>query len=294
MNKILKGVAYGLTVLGLVIIASVVVKLPTSAPGPQVIRPMTTKDFSKVTVKIMTKEKNSGGTGVILSGSIILTNKHICDAIQNGGLVIYGGQEYKITSYKPYPKHDLCMIATSHNFGIGVQVADKPADMYSPATISGHPSLLPLVVNAGHFSGRMTINLIVEMKECGEEPPPEHLMECLFLGGIPVQQSFDAQLVTGTIKPGSSGSPVFNQHGELTNVAFASSSPFLDYALTVPQEYVRDFYNNSMMYKWYKPSSKAKRRNLFMKSIQAMNLKCTQKALDFCSKYSFLTPEFTK
>lgn len=278
------------TLAGCAFLAGNLVHLP-SHPGSEVVRPYTVGDYARVTVKIMDAKNTTGGTGVILSNSVILTNKHICEAIQAGGVVIQDNNKYKITSYKPYPKHDLCMIAVAHDFGIVTALADRPPTLYGQAVVSGHPSLLPLVVGTGHYGGTQTITLIVDVKACDADTPKEQLLNCMFFGGIPVQQSFEAQLVTSTIKPGSSGSPVFNSQGELTNLAFASSSPYLDYAMVVPYSYVSDFYYHNMLYRWFTPRAGSK-NNLFLMSIKSMNRKCRTRDSHMCRKYSFLTPEF--
>jgi hypothetical protein len=204
-------------------------------------------------VMILNKDKNSGGSGVVLqsedTGSTILTNGHVCKLLEDGGFVMKNGQQYVVDEYKLSNRHDLCLLRIATNLGVSTKVADSAPDYYSKAYISGHPHLLPHVLTEGNFSGKMPIDLIVALKECNEDTFKDgsdqdkmnKLLMCLFLGGIPVIRTFEAQLVTGTILPGSSGSGIFTEAGEIAGMVFASDSRELSYALAVPYEYVKQF-----------------------------------------------------
>lgn len=233
-------------IIGLLILG-VVVSLGLSLSGVDgKDRPSKTKDFAKTSVMIVDADARSGGTGVVLRSdavsSEILTNKHVCRLIQDGGLVIQGGNKYLVESYKKYPKHDLCLVKIQKSLGINTKISDTPPTDFEDALISGHPALLPHVLTRGDFSGRQIIQLLVGLKECSKEDMEgQYGLYCMLMGGLPVIESFQAQLVTGTILPGSSGSGVFNAKGEISGLVFAGNGNGLGYAFIVPHEYLVDF-----------------------------------------------------
>jgi S1-C subfamily serine protease len=204
------------------------------------------KDLSKATVKIVQPNERSGGTGVVLQSSentsVILTNHHVCEAIENGGVVITDSNEkYNITSFKESKVHDLCTINVSANLGTNTKVASEHPQMYDEAYVSGHPSLYPTIVTAGHFSKKMIVDIMVGLKACTEEDlnGPDALL-CLFVGGKPIIRTLESQVISATIKPGSSGSAVYNSKGELAGLVFAGSGD-LGYGMIVPLEYIHNF-----------------------------------------------------
>jgi len=234
-------------IIGLLIVGIVVL---LGAAGAQLLKtkniPKTTRQFSETSVMITNLKMSNGGSGVILrsnpSYSEILTNRHVCALVENGGLVVKNGETFLVDSTKKYPTHDLCLIKVYHDFKVNTKVAQTVPEDYSPAKISGHPALLPHVLTQGSFSGRRIITLMVAVKECTHEDlNSEQALLCIFLGGIPVLQQFHAQLVTGTILPGSSGSGVFNEDGEIAGLVFAGNGEGLGYAFIVPNEYLIDF-----------------------------------------------------
>lgn len=213
------------------------------------IRPTTNAELATVSVSIVNMAQNSGGSGVILSstsnGSFILTNRHVCGVVKNGGLVrTDDGKLNTVVSYKPSQTHDLCLIQIAENLGTGVNLAADSLNYYEPAFIVGHPALLPTTVTAGHFSGSQIITILIGMRKCTDDDFKDPAMGfiCGLVGGLPIYESYQSQLVTATIMPGSSGSPIFNKKGELTGLAFAGQGS-LGYAMAVPPDYVRFFLN---------------------------------------------------
>lgn len=237
---------YSAKIIGLLILG-VIVSLIVSISGTDgKDRPSKTKDFAKTSVMIVDAQLRSGGTGVVLRSnkisSEILTNKHVCRLVQTGGFVIQGGNRYLVDSYKKYSKHDLCLVKIQKSLGVNTKVSDMPPTDFEDALISGHPALLPHVLTRGDFSGKQIIQLMVGLKECTKEDARgPYGMYCFFMGGMPVLESFESQLVTGTILPGSSGSGVFNAKGEISGLVFAGNGNGLGYAFIVPHEYLVDF-----------------------------------------------------
>jgi S1-C subfamily serine protease len=244
--------------------------------------PRTDTEFAKISVSVEAKDRRAGGSGVILRStqneSFILTNKHVCDLVKSGGKVVHEGASYEVQEVKPYPKHDLCLVKVFHSFGINVRIAREAPALYSSATIAGHPSLMPTVMTHGHFSGKETIKIIADIRPCTEKDMEENGLFCVFLGGIPVVKSFETQVVSATILPGSSGSPVFNSRGELSGMAFASRSQELSYAYIVPYEYLYDFMRTEGQLEWIKTKDGGKKSRLF-KSASLSNDECYRLSL---------------
>jgi S1-C subfamily serine protease len=257
------------TMLGLAFAAALL--LHSLAPS-EYLRPKTTEEFARTSVRITNMAKNSGGSGVILSSgyneSVILTNRHVCKLAENGGYVLREDKEYMIAAIKPATSHDMCEVKVNANLEVNTKVASNPPRKYSDATISGHPLLYPHVLTKGSFSGHIEIQIMVDVRECTDKELQKirknkdfgKFMMCMMFG-MPVIETYDSQLVSATILPGSSGSAVFDENGEIAGLAFASSSRELSYALIVPQQYVYKFVNEEApKLEWQKVSYK---RDLF-------------------------------
>lgn len=207
--------------------------------------PTTNAEMSRTSVKIVKSSGRSGGTGVIIrsgfSESLILTNRHVCNVVKSGGLVITDTDSYAVSSFSQSEEHDLCVVAVSANLGISTKIATKAPSPYSNASISGHPRLLPNIVTRGHFSGKQIIEIMTGLRPCTEADLKGDLgLFCLLLGGVPDIHRFEAQVVSATIQPGSSGSAVFNDRGEVAGLVFAGSGE-LGYAHIVPFEAIVNF-----------------------------------------------------
>jgi hypothetical protein len=151
-------------------------------------------------------------------------------------------------------QHDLCEVKVNANLKVNTKVAEHAPAPYSQATVVGHPSLYPIIITKGNFSGRMLIDVRTGTRECTKEDfESENGILCLLLGGIPVVETYDAQLIAATIMPGSSGSPVFDENGEIAGLVFAGSGE-LSYGFIVPQEYVKAFVDEEApKMQWKKP-----------------------------------------
>jgi S1-C subfamily serine protease len=259
---------------------------------PRELRPSAVADYAKTAVKIMSKEKDSGGSGVILSsspvGSVILTNKHVCELIQSGGYADNLEVEYNVRAYKVYPSHDLCLVGINENLGVNTKVASKEPDMFSESLVSGHPSLLPMILSPGHFSGKERVSIMVDMKQCKGTETGLEQRYCHILGGIPVTRIYDAQIVSSLIMPGSSGSGVFNKNGEISGLIFAGSSG-LGYGSIVPWKFVKDFVDSSDSFPWVEATSQAKPKKFMKILFRAMDL-CEQRdpqVITLCNEVKF-------
>jgi hypothetical protein len=275
-----------LALAGIIAAAMVGLSLYKPEPHDPTLRPRTTAEFAKTSVMIRMLNKLSGGTGVILNstptGSVILTNKHVCEVIHNGGLVTTtDGRDYDVKKYKEYPKHDLCLVSVKEDLGVITAVAEKAPVLYSRAKISGHPRLLPHVLAEGDFSDYEVIEVLIGMKPC-TGAPGEDMMSCFFYGGMPIVKKYESELVTALIMPGSSGSAVFNASGEIENLVFAGAGQGLSYAFTVPHKYVSDFVKNEAKYKW-KKSVKLPMFQVNTELMKKIRITCSNKT--FYSEY---------
>jgi len=206
----------------------------------------TTEDMAKASVMITNKAENSGGTGVIIRSnskvSQILTNRHVCKLLKNGGTVITdSGVKYPVFSYRESNLHDMCLVSVASDLRVNTMVAERAPREYEDASVAGHPSLYPSIITKGHFSKRSKAYIQTGLKECTQEDMQNgNILLCIFLGGIPIITEYDVQVLSPTIEPGSSGSAVYNSDGELSALVFAGNRG-LSYALAVPYEYVKKF-----------------------------------------------------
>lgn len=210
------------------------------------------KHPSNYTVMVTNLQGTSGGSGVIISNSpsqsVVLTNNHVCEgALKKGGKIrLVSGEEHIVTGYVPDSEHDLCVLSVASDLKNSIKIAKSAPSLYAPATITGHPALMPNVITNGHFGGRQIISIMVGVRRCTEKDLKDPQMGpfCMFFGLAPIIRHFESQIVTATIMPGSSGSAVLNGDGELSGLVFAGNAQGLSYAYIVPFESVRNFLNN--------------------------------------------------
>lgn len=201
---------------------------------------------AQATVKILRTNGGGGGTGVIIKStvpmSVILTNNHVCEAIKSGGTVITDDNgSYQVATFKESKVHDLCLLSVMTDLHINTKIAERLPFKYEEASVSGHPNLLPTIITKGNFSGRETIQVMIGKKTCTEEDMNSSwALYCIFMGGIPIIKTYDAQVIAPTIMGGSSGSAVYNSDGDLSGLVFAGLDG-LSYAYIVPLEYILIF-----------------------------------------------------
>jgi S1-C subfamily serine protease len=214
-------------------------------------RPTKDQDIARTTAMITRLDGKSGGTGVIISSSSteskVLTNAHVCGVVVHGGIVTTDTKRSFVSSYQVSKLHDLCLITVNSDLGLNTTVAKTSPTLYGLAIVSGHPSLLPTLITKGIFSHKDIITVMTGMKPCtSEDLAGPNAILCLLVGGIPIIHSYEAQVTSATIMPGSSGSAVFNSSGEIAGLIFAGSGA-LSYGWLVPQEYVYNFIKNEVL-----------------------------------------------
>lgn len=207
--------------------------------------PKTPLSLSEVTVMISDKSKKSGGSGVIFrsgeSSSLILTNSHVCEGFERGGVVTASTGEYAIERFKRSKEHDICMVQVIANLGVSTRLADKSPSFGDEIRISGHPNLLPVMTTVGHSSKNLEITMLVGQEKCSDEEVESNPFLCIFFGGMPVIKNYTAMSSSVMIAPGNSGSGVFNSRGEIVGLAFAGVGRGISHGLIVPLDHIRRF-----------------------------------------------------
>jgi S1-C subfamily serine protease len=214
--------------------------------------PKTKKELRSVAVKITDTSMGHGGTGSILKSgkeSIILTNKHVCEVVKEGGFVIRENLIIAVNGYKEYPAHDLCLVKVRYNFGLSLKLANRAPLPSETSLVTGFPMLMPNTITVGHFSDVVQIPVVIGMEDCAED---DQSFECVFFGGKPIVRHFVSQYTSNLIQPGNSGSAVFNKQGELSGVVFAGSGE-IGFAFIVPYAYVVHFVSTHENLKWKEP-----------------------------------------
>lgn len=261
----------------------------------QVITQDLTYNIARATVMITNLEGNSGGTGTIIDSqtdySSILTNAHVCGVVKEGGFVHTNSSKYLVGKYIQSKVHDLCLIGVRDNLNIHTDLSTSSALEYSPATVSGHPHLMPTLITTGRFASKILIKIMTGVKPC---TPEESLdvntgLFCVLLGGLPVVKSYEATPVSALIQPGSSGSAVYNDKGQISAVIFAGSGD-LGFGLAVPYEYVVNFlFIESKTLERQTPNNELKiggastsAKSLHLKLSEACTQATTDKQKEFC------------
>jgi S1-C subfamily serine protease len=252
MNKWVKASLNGIIIFGITFTLLNLGSLVYKSAFHPTVRPTTNPEYSSTSVMITKYDGRSGGSGVIVSSkrgeSRILTNAHVCSLLSNGGIIRSDTRKGIVKSYQVSDLHDLCLVTTNTNFHINTMLAQNEPEIYDDAIISGHPRLLPNIVTHGHFSQKQIVNILAGFRPCAPEEMEvgnENFEYCRFFGRVPVLRSLEAQVVSATIMPGSSGSAVFNANGELAGLVFAGSGDF-GYAIIVPHEYVTYFFETEI------------------------------------------------
>jgi len=149
---------------------------------------------------------------------LTVTNNHCCDAAKGmpieEGHVIVGNYIEKILHQSNMA--DICVL-TSHIKDSPIRLADKELQMFDKILVMGYPRGDFLVPRYG-----MVILL-------GEEV-------CINYGEFPYEElrCVESNFTSATSYGGNSGSPIFNEQGELVNLLYAGPVALHTYSITVP------------------------------------------------------------
>ena len=233
--------------------------------------------FRDVSVKITNEKMNSGGTGSILSssskGSVILTNKHVCAVVEEGGRVVTPSNNYKVDAYKKFTAHDLCLVRVRENLHQSLEVAAFSPQAPQKSFVTGHPRLMPNIITEGHFSDELVVRILIGIRDCTAKERKADPFVCDFLG-FPSTQDYHSQMVSNLIQPGKSGSAVLNADGELSGVVFAGRGE-LGFGIIVPHIHVIMFLATQNWYSWKTPNKKKPATNKETKMEKAIR-ECKQ------------------
>ncbi len=232
--------------------------------------PTTVEEFRNVTVQVTNAEESSGGSGTIIkstsSGSLVLTNRHVCELTAEGGYVITTKGKYAVQKIQKAENHDLCLVYVTVNLGVNATVAKETPQPGDPIRVSGHPFLLPHMLVEGHLSSAMQVTILTDVVKCTEADYKEAEDLCYWFGGVPVVREYNATTTSALIAPGNSGSAVYNADGEIVALVFAGTGRGMSPGILVPHEYIVGFLKDAGKGKWTNVSQGKKLTDLMSKT----------------------------
>ena len=171
-------------------------------------------EFSQMSVNMFTRESAETiyGTGFQINyggEQFIVTNKHVCNFGNKGGMIKVAGIYRKILSISIF--HDLCLIEPLF-YRKGLDLAGA---MYrdEPLWVIGHPRGLPQTIRKGKF----IVTSSEKFPWIGDHYVSYHLLDIVAYGG-------------------SSGSPIVDTLGNVVGVLFGAYRGYHTEAFIVPLE----------------------------------------------------------
>jgi S1-C subfamily serine protease len=179
---------------------------PTVDPLAPASDGFTTEQHLAVRLRVETCDGWATGSGWILSENQVVTNRHVIEEGTRIEVTTYDGRDYTVLSSQVAPVADLGLLTLDSVFTEVAEYEITGARYLDPLTIIGYPSGDQLTVEDGHYlgAGKDTVG------------GTEHLVWNL----------------RAPVKPGSSGSAVFNDEGKVVAVVYAGDD--LETALAWP------------------------------------------------------------
>lgn len=168
---------------------------PTFDPTAMTSDGFTTEQHLAVRIRVQTCDGWGTGSGWILSDHEVVTNRHVVEDATRIEVTTYDGQDFTVTSSQLAPVADLALLTLDSVFTEAAEYQITSLRFLDPTTIVGYPSGDRLVVEEGHY-------LNAELDTVGDST---HLVWSL----------------RGSVKPGSSGSAVYNDEGKVVAVIYA-------------------------------------------------------------------------
>lgn len=219
-----------------------------------------------------TEGPRSLGTGFdvrLPSGkNAILTNRHVCKPSKSGFVFIVKDgdnihHQRKIIAVSE--TSDLCLVEPVRNDGKGLSVASG-LSVGDHVIAVGHPAGLPLMPSYGEAVSMQTIPVLSDMYDkpilnekdkvdataymkdnCKHQNQQISFQKANMFGlefEIGLCVDFNVSLLTTCqILGGSSGSPLFNNWGNVVGVMFAGSQEHNNWGYAIPLESIKEFLN---------------------------------------------------
>jgi len=218
--------------LRMVFMASVVIFLLNNVAGPLYSDYIATsnidiKDLSNFTQPL----KNSIGDNYCSSSTVdykgqifTVTNNHCC----NHGLGMFGEGEVRVGDFiekviHQSILHDVCIL-TSKYIASPIKLADKGVEVLDKVLVMGYPRggfLTPRWGHVIHLNREVCISDGID-----EACAPSNFLSTITYGG-------------------NSGSPIFNDKGELVNIIYAGNTFIHTYGISVPYVFIKDALNEA-------------------------------------------------
>jgi S1-C subfamily serine protease len=193
-------------------------------------------------VKLSNMEATTGGSGVEILGlaskkPYVLTNYHVCDGyLETGMLAQTVFDKHLVKVLHVDPAHDLCL--TSGAGAVVMPISSESPKFYEMVFNVGHPLLKAATPTQGRLVAREILEIGSSADANGKCPPGHKAVQDLF--EIVCLSSEELDMTTTVIFPGSSGSPAFNEKGELIGL-FNSGDGRTNYGNMIPLTHVKDF-----------------------------------------------------
>ncbi len=155
----------------------------------------------------------STGSGFVLDEHTIVTNHHVVASTGRLEVALADGTDITVTASKYATNADFALITTEESLSYAVTLAQADAETGDSITVVGYPEGGALSVSEGIVEGADFDTL---------------------------DKASFVQVTTAYAAPGSSGSAVYNEAGEVIGVLYAGSSE-TDETLIVPLSLLRAF-----------------------------------------------------
>lgn len=184
--------------------------VPAVAPSPnQEVMPLSAfTPIERVAVRLRVEKcrEFTNGSGWVLDENTLVTNRHVIEEAVKIEVTSHDGRDYTVKDSVVADFADLGLVTIEGEFPEYAVIADagpKPGDLL---TIVGYPEGSRLKTDEGPMLSAIPDEL-------------EGSPDLVYYMGI-------------TTKPGNSGSPVANEHGEVVGVLYAGDSESASYAVS--------------------------------------------------------------
>lgn len=157
----------------------------------------TPQERAAVRLRVATCRGWANGSGFILNENQIITNRHVIRDATRIEITTYDGHDYVAVSWLVAPVADLAIVTVDASLEDAATLSTGTLSEGAPVTVVGYPSGQALVVSDGHY-----------MRD--EPDDVEMTMEQVHVFQLPSKQ-------------GSSGSAIYDEHGEVAAILYAGN-----------------------------------------------------------------------